>query len=67
VATSGKKISRGTEMAKLAGKLGAAGLAMALLAGCTESLSDQAKKDPNSIIGRKTDKIEKFDPKASRK
>jgi hypothetical protein len=51
-------------MAKLAWKLGAAGLAMALLAGCTESLSDQAKKDPNSIIGRKTDKIEKFDPKA---
>jgi hypothetical protein len=51
-------------MAKLAGKLGAAGLAMALLAGCTEWLSDQAKKDPNSIIGRKADKLENFDPKA---
>ena len=40
------------------------GLAIALLAGCSDWLADQGKKDPNSIIGRKTDKIEKFDPKA---
>jgi hypothetical protein len=38
-------------------------LGVALLAGC-DSLADQAKKDPNSIIGKKTDKIEKFDPNA---
>jgi hypothetical protein len=38
-------------------------LSLALLAGC-DSLADQTKKDPNSIIGKKTDKIEKFDPNA---
>lgn len=28
--------------------------------GCVDSLANQAKKDPNSIIGKKTDKIEEF-------
>jgi hypothetical protein len=51
-------------MAKLAWNLSTAGVALVLLAGCMESLSEQGKRDPNSIIGRKTDKIEKFDPKA---
>jgi hypothetical protein len=40
-------------------------LALALLAGCTDSLAKQVKKDPNSIIGKKTDDIKKFDPNAA--
>jgi hypothetical protein len=51
-------------MAKLAWGIGVAGLAVALLAGCMDSLGDQAKKDPNVIIGKTTDKVEKFDPNA---
>lgn len=51
-------------MAKLALEIAVGGLTVALLAGCMDSLGNQAKKDPNSIIGKKTDKIEKFDPKA---
>jgi hypothetical protein len=39
------------------------GLSLVVFAGC-DSLANQAKKDPNSIIGKKTDKIEKFDPNA---
>jgi hypothetical protein len=38
-------------------------LSLALLVGC-DSLADQGKKDPNSIIGKKTDDIKEFDPKA---
>src|ERR1700693_680566 len=38
-------------------------VSLPLLVGC-DSLADQTKKDPNSIIGKKTDKIEKFDPNA---
>jgi hypothetical protein len=41
------------------------GLSVALLAGCMDSLSKQVKKDPNSIIGKKTDDIKKFDPNAA--
>jgi hypothetical protein len=51
-------------MKKIALQIGAGGLAVALLAGCGDSLANQAKKDPNSIIGKKTDKIGEFDPKA---
>ncbi|HEV8001687.1 MAG TPA: hypothetical protein VGP63_17510 [Planctomycetaceae bacterium] len=39
-------------------------LALGLLAGCMDSLAKQVKKDPNSIIGKKTDDIKEFDPKA---
>ena len=38
-------------------------LTASLLAGCSDYWENQAKKDPNSIIGKKTDKIEEFDPK----
>jgi len=51
-------------MARLTWGIGIAGLTIAMTAGCVDSLANQAKKDPNSIIGKKTDKIEKFDPKA---
>ena len=51
-------------MAKLTWGIGIGALTIALAAGCVDSLANQAKKDPNSIIGKKTDKIEKFDPKA---
>lgn len=46
----------------------AAAAVFALLAlGCMESLSEQAtKKDPGNIIGKKTQKIGKFDPNANR-
>jgi len=39
-------------------------LAIGLLAGCMDSFAKQVKKDPNSIIGKKTDDIKEFDPKA---
>jgi len=42
------------------------GLAVGLLAGCMDSLAKQVKKDPNSIIGKKTDDIKKFDPNAAK-
>jgi hypothetical protein len=51
-------------MAKIASRFMAGVLTIMLLAGCMDSLGDQAKKDPNSIIGKKTDKIGEFDPKA---
>jgi hypothetical protein len=38
-------------------------LSVALFAGCMDSLANQAKKDPNSIINKKTDDIKEFDPK----
>jgi hypothetical protein len=51
-------------MANRAWGIGVGALTIALAGGCVDSLANQAKKDPNSIIGKKTDKIEKFDPKA---
>ncbi len=51
-------------MANRAWGIGIGALTIALAGGCVDSLANQAKKDPNSIIGKKTDKIEKFDPKA---
>jgi hypothetical protein len=48
----------------LAGSAVIGSLAVGLLAGCTDSLAKQVKKDPNSIIGKKTDDIKKFDPNA---
>jgi hypothetical protein len=39
-------------------------LVLVLLAGCGDSLANQAKKDPGVIIGKKTDKIAEFDPNA---
>jgi hypothetical protein len=39
-------------------------LAVGLLAGCMDSFAKQVKKDPNSVIGKKTDDIKEFDPKA---
>jgi hypothetical protein len=51
-------------MAKFALGIGVGAMTIALVSGCMDSLSNQAKKDPNSIIGKKTDKIEKFDPNA---
>ncbi len=50
-------------MAKIAGRMVAGGVAVVLLAGCMDSLENQTKKDPNSIIGKKTDKITEFDAK----
>ncbi len=41
-------------------------LTVGLLAGCMDSLAKQVKKDPNSIIGKKTDDIKKFDPNAAK-
>jgi hypothetical protein len=40
------------------------GLSVALVCGCMDSLANQGKKSPNSIIGKKTDDIGKFDPNA---
>lgn len=45
-----------------------AGLGVLLLcAGCMQSLEEQTKKDPNSIIGKKTQTIGEFDPNAGAK
>src|ERR1700683_2819286 len=41
-----------------------AALLLGLLPGCMDSLSNQGKRDPNTIIGKKTDDIKEFDPKA---
>ena len=41
-------------------------LTVGLFTGCMESLGKQVKKDPNSIIGKKTDDIEEFDPNAAK-
>jgi hypothetical protein len=49
---------------KLAIWLGCSGLSVAVVCGCMESLENQTKKSPNSIIGKKTDDIQKFDPNA---
>ncbi len=38
-----------------------------LLAGCMQSLEEQTKKDPNSIIGKKTQEVGQFDPNAGAK
>jgi len=51
-------------MAKFTLGIGVGAVTIALVSGCVDSLANQAKKDPNSIIGKKTDKIEKFDPNA---
>lgn len=51
-------------MTTLTLRIGVAGLSLVFAAGCMDSLANQSKKDPNSIIGKKTDKIEKFDPNA---
>jgi len=37
---------------------------LVLFTGCMESLEEQTKKSPNSIIGKKTQDIGKFDPNA---
>ena len=37
------------------------------LCGCMQSLEDQTKKSENSIIGKKTQDVGKFDPKADNK
>jgi len=37
------------------------------LAGCMQALEEQTKKDPNSIIGKKTQNIGEFDPNAGAK
>ena len=42
-------------------------LVAVLLAGCMQSLSEQAKGDPNINIKKRTDDIKKFDPKAGQK
>ena len=42
------------------------GLGLLLLTGCTETTAEP-KKDPGSIIGKKTQKIGKFDPKAGKR
>ena len=45
-----------------------AGVGVLLLcAGCMQSLEEQTKKDPNSIIGKKTQNIGEFDPNAGAK
>lgn len=54
-------------MAKLITRIGAVGTIAVFLCGCMDSLANQTKKSPNSIIGKKTDKIEKFDPNAKQK
>lgn len=51
-------------MAKLMRGIGIGGLTIALAAGCGDWMADQTKKDPNSIIGKTTQKVEKFDPNA---
>jgi hypothetical protein len=62
--SAGRGIPGGKVMSKLTILVGCGGLSVALLCGCMDSLENQTKKSPNSIIGKKTDKIEKFDPKA---
>lgn len=47
------------------GLVGLCGLVFA--AGCMQSLEEQTKKDPNSIIGKKTQNIGEFDPNAGAK
>jgi hypothetical protein len=43
---------------------GMIGLGLVLSAGCMKPLAEQVKKDPNSIIGKKTQEVGNFDPKA---
>jgi hypothetical protein len=43
--------------------VGIGSLALALGAGCMQSLSEQAKRDPNININKKTNDIKQFDPK----
>jgi hypothetical protein len=50
-------------MPKLSMAIGAAGLAAVLFSGCTDWMENQTKKT-GSIIGKKTDEIQKFDPNA---
>lgn len=40
------------------------GLLVPTCAGCLSALEEQTKKDPNSIIGKKTQNIGEFDPSA---
>ncbi|HET6424881.1 MAG TPA: hypothetical protein VFG20_14420 [Planctomycetaceae bacterium] len=47
------------------GLVGLCGLVFAV--GCMQSLEEQTKKDPNSIIGKKTQNIGEFDPNAGAK
>ena len=42
-------------------------IALIFTAGCSQSLEEQTKKSDNSIIGKKTDDIGKFDPNANNK
>jgi hypothetical protein len=51
-------------MAKLMWGFGIGGLTIVLAAGCGDWLANQTKKDPNSVIGKTTNKVEKFDPNA---
>lgn len=45
-----------------------AGLCVLLFcSGCMQSLEEQTKKDPNSIIGKKTQDVGEFDPNAGAK
>ncbi|HVV99873.1 MAG TPA: hypothetical protein VHB77_06020 [Planctomycetaceae bacterium] len=44
--------------------IGVIGLCAFLAAGCMESLEKQTAKSPNSIVGKKTQDIGKFDPNA---
>lgn len=37
------------------------------MTGCMQSLEEQTKKDPNNIIGKKTQEIGQFDPNAGAK
>lgn len=41
--------------------------ALTLLTGCMQTIEEQTKKDPNSIIGKKTQDIGEFDPAAGAK
>jgi hypothetical protein len=50
----------------LAGSAVLGSMTILFLSGCTDSLAKQVKKDPNSIIGKKTDDIKKFDPNAAK-
>lgn len=38
-----------------------------VLCGCSQSLEDQVKKSPNSIIGKTTQDIQKYDPAEGKK
>lgn len=40
------------------------GIVLMLLVGCSKYIEDQTKKSPNSIIGKKTQDVGKFDPNA---